>query len=407
MLFGHTHGWVKTVEYFTGKILIIDGGEDIAVDGAMAKQIYKYLLKNDYIDDEDDRISQDYHDAKKEGDLVALPEVLEPYKDQIFELIDSVFSDAQLPSIDNDRNTKTNPLSSNFERKEFQELWSRINSKAVYAVDFDSVELIDKCVGVLNVELKVAPLKYTVVSGEQKKTASYDALKSGDSFQVRETETSYHKESVHSAVKYDLIGKVAEGANLTRRTVASVLGGITAKVFDQYKTNPEDFIAKATRLINEQKATMVVEKLTYDPLDSSYDIDIFTENNPPADFSKAIEVNRHIYDYVFTDSNVETKFVNELDVSSDVVVYAKLPRGFSIPTPVGNYNPDWAIAFNEDKIKHIYFIAETKGTMSSMELREVEKTKIKCAKKFFSKISADQVKYDVVDSYGKLMDLVS
>ena len=399
---------VADIEYFTGKILIIDGDDiTVTVDAAMAKQIYKYLLKNDYINDDDDRISQDYHDAKKEGDLVDLPEALEPYKEQIFELIDSVFSDAQLPSIDNDRNTKINPLSSNFERKEFQELWSRINSKAVYAVDFDSEELIEKCVGVLNVELKVAPLKYTVVSGEQKQTASYDALKAGNSFQVRETETSYHKESVHSAVKYDLIGKVAEGSNLTRRTVASVLGGITAKVFEQYKTNPEDFIAKATRLINEQKATMVVEKLTYDPLDSSYDIDIFTENNPPTDFSKAIEVNRHIYDYVFTDSKIETDFVKELDVSSDVVVYAKLPRGFSIPTPVGNYNPDWAIAFNEDKIKHIYFIAETKGTMSSMELREVEKTKIKCAKKFFSKISADQVKYDVVDSYGKLMDLVS
>ncbi len=402
---------VADAEYFTGKVIKVEGVDgvvvDEVVDAAMAKQIYKYLLKNDYINDDDDKISQDYHDAKREGELAKLPETLEPYNEQIFGLIDSVFSDAQLPEIDNDRNNKTNPLSSNFEKKEFQELWGRINSKAVYAVDFDSAELIDKCIGALNVELKVAPLKYTVVAGEQKQTASYDAIKSGESFQVRETDTSYHKESVHSAVKYDLIGKIAEGANLTRHSVASVLGGITAKVFEQYKSNPEDFITSAIRLTNEQKATMVVEKLTYDPLDSSYDIDIFTENNPPADFSKAIEVKRHIYDYVFTDSKIETTFVKELDVSSDVVVYAKLPRGFSIPTPVGNYNPDWAIAFKDGKVKHIYFIAETKGTMSSMELREVEKTKIKCAKKFFSKISADQVKYDVVDSYGKLMDLVS
>jgi type III restriction enzyme len=402
---------VADVEYFTGKVIKVEGADGIVVDevvdAVMAKQIYKYLLKNDYINDDDDRISQDYHDAKKEGDLAKLPDTLVPFKEQIFGLIDSVFSDAQLPEIDDDRQKKINPLSDNFDKKEFQALWKQINGKAVYAVDFDSAELIEKCIGALNVELKVAPLKYMVVAGEQKQTASYDALKTGESFEVKETETSYHKESIHSAVKYDLIGKIAEGANLTRRTVASVLGGISVKVFEQYKTNPEDFISTATRLINEQKATMVVEKLTYDPLDSSYGIDIFTENNPPADFSKAIEVKRHVYDYVFTDSKIETDFVNELDTSSDVVVYAKLPGGFSIPTPVGNYNPDWAIAFKEGNVKHIYFVAETKGTMSSMQLRKLEEVKIDCARKFFAKISADKVKYDVVDNYGKLIDLIS
>jgi len=94
-----------------------------------------------------------------------------------------------------------------------------------------------------------------------------------------------------------------------------------------------------------------------------------------------------------------------------VVVYAKLPRGFSIPTPVGNYNPDWAISFKEGTVKHIYFVAETKGSMSSMELREIERTKIECARKFFAeinqKIETEKVKYDVVDSFGKLMDLVA
>lgn len=398
---------VADVEYFTGKVIRVDEGEDVVVDGNMAKQIYKYLLKNDYINDEDDRISQDYHDAKKEGVLATLPESLAPHAEQVFILVDSVFSDAQLPLPEDDRKNKTNPLSDNFQKKEFQALWSKINRKAVYAVDFDSAELIEKCVGELDVNLKVAPLKYTVISGQQKQSATYDSLKSGESFEVRETDTTYHKESIHSAVKYDLIGKVAEGTQLTRRTIAAILQGIRAAVFEKYKSNPEDFIHQVIRLINEQKATMVVEKLSYDTLGSSYDIDVFTKNNPPADFSRAIEVKRHIYDYVFTDSKIEKDFVKELDTSSDIVVYAKLPGGFFIPTPVGNYNPDWAIAFNENKVKHIYFIAETKGTMSSMELREVEKSKIACAKKFFCEISAEQVKYDVVDSYGKLMDLVS
>lgn len=194
---------------------------------------------------------------------------------------------------------------------------------------------------------------------------------------------------------------------LTRRTLANLLQGIQKPVFGQFKKNPEDFILKASRLINEQKATVIVEHLAYDPIEDRHNLDIFTREKPKASFDKAFKANHHIYDYVFTDSKIEHNFVTELDTSAEVVVYAKLPAGFFIPTPVGNYNPDWAISFKEGKIKHIYFIAETKGSMSSMELREIEKSKIACAKKFFSKITSDEVKYDVVDSYGKLIELVA
>jgi type III restriction enzyme len=98
---------------------------------------------------------------------------------------------------------------------------------------------------------------------------------------------------------------------------------------------------------------------------------------------------RHIYDYVLTDSGIERRFVKELDTCTEVVVYAKLPRGFLIPTPVGDYNPDWAISPSRRAVKHVYFVAETKGSMSAMELREIEKTKIKCARKFFDEINRD------------------
>ena len=391
-------------EYFTGKVLKTSSG-DVAVTPQIAKQIYKYLLKNDYTDDSD-KITQAYHDAKAEDQLAELPAELLPYTEQVFQLIDSVFSDAQMPSIGDDRKAKPNPLSANFEKKEFQALWNRINRKAAYTVHFETPELIKKCVTTLDKELKVSPLQYTIVRGEQIGTATYDDLKQGESFEIRETMTDLHKNSIHSAVKYDLIGKLAEESQLTRSTIASILQGINVAVFSQYKTNPEDFIAKAARLINEQKATVIVEKLTYDSVGETYGIDIFTQEKPKEDFSKAIKVERHIYDYVFTDSKNERTFVSELDTSAEVVVYAKLPKGFFIPTPVGNYNPDWAIAFHEGAVKHIYFIAETKGSMSSMELRKIEECKIDCARKFFTKITSDQVKYDVVDSYGKLMELV-
>jgi type III restriction enzyme len=390
--------------YFTGKVLKTAAG-DVDVTPPLAKQIYKYLLKNDYTDDKD-RIADAYHEAKKEGTLAALPPELVAHADAVFALIDSVFSDAKLPLPEDDRKAKTNPLNANFDKAEFKALWSRINRKAAYAVEFETPELVTKCVKALEDELKVSPMQYTVVAGEQADTATYDGMRQGESFKVTESTTDLQRASAHSAVKYDLIGRLAAETQLTRATVASVLQGINKAVFSQYRTNPEDFMQKAARLMNEQKATVIVEHIAYDPTGDTHTMDIFTQDKPSGDFSKAVKANHHIYDYVFTDSKNERDFVRELDTSTEVVVYAKLPRGFFIPTPVGNYNPDWAIAFQEGKVKHVYFVAETKGSMSSMDLRKIEESKIECARKFFAKITSDQVKYDVVDGYGKLMELV-
>ena len=396
---------VADEDYFTGKVLNTPTG-DVAVTPKMAKQIYRYLVKNDYTDD-NDRIVEAYHQAKTEVQLAELPEDLKPYADQVFLLIDRVFTEADLPAIGDDRAAKLNPLNANFGKEEFEELWNRINQKAAYSVHFDTDELVRKCTDALDRKLRVSPLQYVVQRGEQKDQANYDAVKKGDAFQVRETEGAEHQASVHSSVKYDLVGKIAEQTQLTRRTVVGVLQGISKPIFGQYPTNPEDFILKAARLINEQKATVIVEHLSYDPIEERHDLDIFTREKPKASFEKAVKANRHIYNYVFTDSKNEREFVRELDTSTEVIVYAKLPGGFFIPTPVGNYNPDWAIAFQEGKVKHIYFIAETKGSMSSLDLREIEKSKIECARRFFAKITSDEVKYDVIDGYNKLMELVS
>ena len=396
-------------EYFTGKVLKTATG-DVEVTPQLAKQIYRYLVKNDYTDDAD-RITAVYHDANKEDALAALPPELAPHAEQVFQLIDSAFSESKLPDIGDDRKPKKNPLNANFDKQEFKALWNRINRKAAYSVDFDSAELVKKAVFELDKSLRVTPLQYTIQSGEQIDQIADEALKRGDSFRISKTETEYNNRSIHSVVKYDLIGKLAEGTQLTRRTVAEILKGINVVIFAQFKTNPESFIAEAARLINEQKATMIIEHLAYDPVEDKFAIDIFTAAQTKQDFSKAGEkLQRHIYDYVVTDSKVEREFVKELDTANEVVVYAKLPRGFLIPTPVGDYNPDWAISFKEGAVKHVYFIAETKGSMSSMELREIEKTKIKCARKFFDEINRkyapENVKYDVVDSFGKLMEVV-
>jgi type III restriction enzyme len=397
-----------TEAYFTGKTLQTEAGP-VEVTPALAKQIYRYLVKNDYTDDTD-QIAGGYQEAKAGGTLAALPGDLKPYADQVFQLIDSIFSDAQLPQLDDGRKPKTNPLNANFEKKEFQALWSRINQKAVYRVEFDSLELIEKCISALDSQLRVTPLQYTVQTGIQADEVTDDQLKSGDGFRITRS-TTERGGSVHSLVKYDLLGKIGENTHLTRQTVAAILTSINPAIFGQFRENPEHFIAEASRIIAEQKATMVIERLAYDGLADRYDIDIFSANQTGQDFSKAsAKLKNHVYDYVVTDSEIERRFADQLDTSSEVVVYAKLPRGFLIPTPVGDYNPDWAISFKQGSVKHIYFVAETKGTMSSLKLREIENTKIACARKFFDEIShritQDRVKYDVVTSYEKLMDIV-
>ena len=398
-----------TEAYFTGKMINTEQGS-VEVTAAMAKEIHRYLIRNNYVDNAD-QIADAYHNDKNAGTLTKLPESLKPHTEQIFQLIDSVFSDADLPKVDDGRKPKTNRLNENFTKKEFQELWTRINCKAVYRVEFDSAELIKKCVSVLDSQLRVTPLSYTVTAGVQNKGLTDSQLREGEGFTVTNTTTEYGN-SIHSKVKYDLVGKIAENSQLTRETAAAILKQIKPETFGQFVKNPEHFISQASRLIGEQKAATVIERLAYDEIDERYDTDIFTANQICQDFSRVTEkLNNHVYDYAVTDSDIEREFVRELDSSSEVVVYAKLPRGFLIPTPIGDYNPDWAISFRAGNVRHIYFVAETKGNISSIELREIEQKKIECAKKFFDaigqKITDNRVKYDVIRNYTELMDIVS
>lgn len=396
--------------YFTGKVIKTEGG-DVVVSEDLANDIEFFLIQNGYVDKKR-LITSKYLDAKKQGTLALLPPELQAYAEQLFQLIDSVFSDSQLFEIGNDRRPKKNPRNSNFDKQEFRALWKRINRKAAYSVDFDSAELVRKSVTELDKSLRVTPLQYTIQTGAQIDQVTGEDLKRGDGFKLAETAFEYNTQSVHSAVKYDLIGKIAEGTQLTRRTTAEILKGINSAVFALFRINPESFIAEAVRLINEQKATMVIEHLAYDPVDERYELEkIFTVNQAGQDFSKAGDkLKRHVYDYVVTDSGIERQFVETLDTCTEVAVYAKLPRGFLIPTPVGDYNPDWAISFKEGSVKHVYFVAETKGSMSTMQLTKIEETKIECARKFFDEVNRkyapEKVKYDVVNSFGKLMELI-
>ena len=395
------------VDFFTGKIVTCDDGAKYTITKNDAQEIYFQLRMNNYIT-KDGEVTETFRKACAEETLLPLADELLPMSNSVMKLVQSIYDPSVLKGmIDNGSKTTTpdNKLNDNFMKKEFQELWRRINHKYAYTVSFDSEELIEKAVGAINKELEVTQLSYVVTRGEQKDNTSLDDMKHGDMMRQKESATEKLKTDIVSNVRYDLLGKISSATRLTRKTVATILSKIRPQKFGMYKANPEEFIRKVTRLIMEQKATIIVEHISYNRLEGKFDSDIFTQEKHGT-IDRAFEGKKSIVDYVFTDSEGERKFVDKIDTAKEVAVYAKLPKGFHIPTPVGNYSPDWAIAFQEGEVKHIYFVAETKGSMSSMDLREIEKGKIACAEKLFAQISTSNVKYGKVDSFETLMDIV-
>lgn len=385
-----------TVAYFTGKQIKI--GEELhTIDELEASRIIIYLEDNGYID-EDKYITPEYREAIASGNVAPLPPKLQPIAEEVTRLINSIFDPKALDDMVVEEKTtiQENQLNENFGKEEFQALWKEINHQYVYTVSYDSEELIEKAILHINAELDVKQLRYIMVEGTQ------------DEKQVTEfgdTRSQSHllTDVCTSTVRYDLVGDIAKGANLTRRTVVKILQGIKESKLYLFKNNPEEFIRKVISIIKEQKSTMIVETIHYNMTEGKYDSNIFTVKSK-MDFDKAYEAKKHITDCVFSDSKGERQFAHDLDQAKEVVVYAKLPRTFQIPTPVGNYAPDWAIAMEVDGIKHIFFIAETKGSMSSMDLTKIELAKIECAEKLFNSISTSKVKYHKVASYSDLLD---
>ena len=403
---------VATSEYFKGKYVKVDDVPTL-IDDNTANAIEFYLIQNGYVDMKR-KVTNKYRNDVAMNTLAQLPEEIKPMSDGIHMLIQSVYDESVLNDMfTNGHETKVpeNPLNENFAKKEFQALWNKINHKYAYTVSFDSNELIKNSINRINEKLFVTELQYTATTGHQKSEINEYEIERGASFTGEKTKTKTLKYAETSQIKYDLIGKIAEGTVLTRRTVSAILQGIGENKLYMFRNNPEEFISKVIRLINEQKATMIVEHISYDTIEGEYDSSIFTAEKNTKGIDKAFLAKKAIQDYVFTDGtaemSVERKFAEDLDTAEEVCVYAKLPRTFHIPTPVGNYSPDWAIAFYEGMVKHIFFVAETKGTMESLELRPIEQAKINCAKKLFNEMSTSKVKYHDVDSYQSLLNIMN
>lgn len=396
-----------TVDLFVGKVIKDNNGNEQVVDYSMANAIQFDLIVNGYIDKKG-ILTDKYYEDKANGEIKVAEEVADSAA-SVIEIIDSIY-DSRTMQPENARSNNVELVvdESKLAMPEFKALWSKINSKSVYVVDFDTDELVRKAIDSLDRKLRVSKIYFKVETGAMEQIRSKDELVSGESF-VKEESASYGNITPsNSNVKYDLIGKLVDDTGLTRKAIIQILKGIKPTVFNQFKENPEEFIIKASALINDQKATSIIEHITYDVMDEKYGTDVFTDPTIKGRLgTNAMKAKKHLYDHIVYDSTNERDFATELDVNKDVAVYVKLPDGFYISTPVGHYNPDWAIAFYEGTVKHIYFVAETKGSMNSMQLRLIEESKIHCAREHFKAISNGEVVYDVVDSYKTLLDIVT
>lgn len=405
---------------FNGRVLQdASGAKSAVIDDNAAADIYAGLVMAGLVDRTSKQLTEDYHALSDEMKLQkireAVGELYAPYAENIENILASIYDPKRGQLVTNARRSvKLNLNPEKFASKKFKELWDHINEKTYYTVEFDESELIERCIDSLNKNLRVTKTEVVVTEGLLK-TVGKDKLE-----MVRErigTPIAI-SEIMSDNIKYDIISEISKsqndgGTSLTRKTVSEILSGIEAATFEKFKTNPEEFIHNTIQLINEQKASTVIEHIQYDKLNEKWDGgEIFINSEIMGEYGNNLidTPNHHLYDKLRYDSDIEKNFAEELDKSETVEVYVKLPKRFYIDTPMGHYNPDWAIAFKDETgVKHIYFVAETKGVNEGrldVGVKGIEKAKIECARKHFAKISNGDCIYGVCNSYEKLLELV-
>ena len=409
-----------TADYFKGKTIVDPKTKKtIEISQREATIFYRYLTSNNYLD-LDDHLTPEFQEDLSNNHLApfsGIEKEIEPIRESLFALaekiynpttIDDMVADGRRPSLFD------NKLNARFYSSEFQKLWNEINHKSTYRVSFDSEELIRNSIDNIEANLTVSPLVYSVRKGVQKTSLTDEDIQSKTSFKetTNSRKTKVQQSSYVNSVKYDLVGILANGTHLTRKTILRILKGLDSNKFAMFRINPEEFIAKAMEAINAEKASVIVDHITYNRLNQTFDNNIFTAQRLNYDRNRIIRSKKSIQEYIVVDgyaqdgNSVEKNFASELETAENVRIYAKLPKGFYIPTPMGNYSPDWAIVYDKDDKREIYFIAETKGSLNSLDLRRVEDGKINCAKRLFNGLPNIPVIYEKVTKYEDLLKAI-
>ncbi|MDO5970171.1 DEAD/DEAH box helicase family protein [Flavivirga aquimarina] len=369
---------------FNNVVISIDGDEVNYLGQEKSEQLYDYLILKGYIDTRG-KVQDLLRVAIKE-DNVELPEEFtesEHIEKQILSNLKDAAGKLQIKNQDDKKRVKVNRRILN--SPEFKELWERVKYKTTFAVDFDSSNLVKECIRALDDRLKITrgKLHYTKVKLEM----------NIGGLQVNEDPKTY-SENVKEEVDVlpDIVGYLQNETQLTRRSIVKILTGTNKLPY--FKINPQKFIEGCIDIINEQMRLHIIDGIQYKKIgDSEYYSQELFENEELFGYlqSNLKESEKSPYDYVVYDSTIESKLANDFENSDNISVYAKLPNWFKIDTPLGTYNPDWAILWKDGNDEKLYFVVESKGTTLLGDLRPKEQGKIDCGKKHFKALDTEMI----------------
>lgn len=371
---------------FANIVVPVDDHNHEYLGAEASKQLWEHLQSEGHIDSKG-KVQDSLKATLKNGTL-ALPEAFQPHVAQIVSVLKKVSGNLNIKNRDDKVKVSLNKAV--YLSPEFQVLWDRIKYKTTFRVDFDTNALIEKCAEEIKVNLQVGKARFTY------RKAKTEIDRSGvHTQQVQETTRVYESRAFDLP---DLITYLQNETNLTRRTIVAIIN--KSGRLESFKNNPQKFIEQSANIIKSQMRLFIVDGIKYQKIgdDQFYAQELFQQNELFGYLKdNMVKVEKSVFDHVVYDSDIELEFASAFERNEDIKLYAKLPGWFKIDTPLGGYNPDWAVLIEKDGKEKLYFVVETKSTLFSVERRPEENTKIKCGYAHFEALG-DEVNFTVSNS---------
>ena len=373
-------------------------GEVSALGFDASENLWQHLRAEGYIDTQG-RIQDSLRKALKDETFV-VPDDFEQQHEEIAKVLRRL-AGRRLQIKDADERRSVRPRQAMLDSPGFKELWERIKFRTTYRVAFDNEALLEKC----TLELSKAPeiprtrlqwRKADIAIGQ----AGVEATKKAGDATVVLDETDIELP--------DILTELQNRTQLTRRSIQRILS--TSGRLDDFKRNPQQFIELAARVINNCKQQALVEGIKYQRLGDEhyYAQEMFEKEELTAYLRNMRDADKSVFEKVVYESAVEADFADQLEKNTDVRLYAKLPGWFTVPTPLGGYNPDWAVLIDNGEGERLYFVVETKGDLFPAALRPTENAKIECGKAHFDalRVRESPARYEVTTSVDRLLATV-
>jgi type III restriction enzyme len=369
-----------------------DQGELEHLGSQVSEEIFNHFKDKGYIDAKG-KVKDELKIAIK-NKTVEVPEKYGEFKEDIIAAARKLTKKLDIKNLNDKREVKLNKEV--YLSEDFKAFWDKIKYYTTYSVDFDSQELIDKCSKAMedNLDVKTPKLLYTKAG----------LLIKGKGIESFEKQHSVVHSEEDEVLLPDIITFLQNETYLTRRTLVDIL--INSKRLWQFKKNPQQYMEDTLKIISSQMHHMIVDGIKYTKIGDSeyYAQELFEETELFGYLSKnMLESERSVYDHVIYDSDVEKGFAERFEKDENIILYAKLPAWFKITTPIGNYNPDWAVLVNNNDEQKLYFVLETKGTIQLESLRQTEADKIKCGEKHFEALGQD-VEFKVANNFNNFIE---